>query len=56
MAIAVAHEVGMPLRIAVPAPSRVETIDRARCRAVVADRFSVTAMTDGYERVCRELR
>jgi glycosyltransferase involved in cell wall biosynthesis len=34
---------------------RVEKLDRARCRAVVAERFSVAAMTDGYERVYREL-
>ena len=34
---------------------RVDAIDRAFCRRVVADRFSVTAMADGYERVYREL-
>jgi glycosyltransferase involved in cell wall biosynthesis len=34
---------------------RVDTLDRHRCRAVVAERFSVAAMTDGYERVYREL-
>jgi glycosyltransferase involved in cell wall biosynthesis len=30
---------------------RVEAIDRVRCRDVVTERFSVAAMTDGYERV-----
>ena len=34
---------------------RIDAIDRAFCRRVVADRFSVTAMVDGYERVYREL-
>jgi glycosyltransferase involved in cell wall biosynthesis len=34
---------------------RVETIDRGRCREVVTQRFSVAAMTDGYERVYGEL-
>jgi hypothetical protein len=34
---------------------RVDTLDRHRCRAVVAERFSVAAMTDRYERVYREL-
>ena len=34
---------------------RIDAIDRAFCRRVVADRFSVTAMADGYERVYREL-
>lgn len=34
---------------------RVDRIDRARCRAAVVERFSVAAMTAGYERVYREL-
>ena len=34
---------------------RIEVIDRRRCRGVVTERFSVTAMTDGYERVYRDL-
>jgi glycosyltransferase involved in cell wall biosynthesis len=34
---------------------RIDTIDRSYCRRVVVDRFSVTAMADGYERVYREL-
>jgi glycosyltransferase involved in cell wall biosynthesis len=34
---------------------RIEKLDRARCRAVVQERFSVAAMTDAYERVYREL-
>jgi glycosyltransferase involved in cell wall biosynthesis len=34
---------------------RVESLDRARCRAVVAERYSVAAMTDGYERVYQKL-
>ena len=34
---------------------RAERMDRARCRADALARFSVTAMTDGYERVYRSL-
>lgn len=34
---------------------RIESIDRARCRAAVEERFCVAAMTDGYERVYRGL-
>jgi glycosyltransferase involved in cell wall biosynthesis len=34
---------------------RVEALDRARCRAVVRDRFSIAAMTAGYERVYEDL-
>ena len=34
---------------------RIEHVDRDRCRAVAAERFSVAAMTDGYERVYRDL-
>jgi len=34
---------------------RMERIDRARCRAVVAARFSTDAMTDRYEGVYRRL-
>jgi glycosyltransferase involved in cell wall biosynthesis len=34
---------------------RVERLDRARCRAAVAARFSIGAMADGYERVYRDL-
>jgi glycosyltransferase involved in cell wall biosynthesis len=30
---------------------RVEAIDRVRCREMVTQQFSVTAMADGYERV-----
>jgi glycosyltransferase involved in cell wall biosynthesis len=33
----------------------VDRLDRARCRAVARARFSVAAMTDGYERVYRGL-
>ena len=34
---------------------RVDKLDRARCRAVVRERFSIASMTDGYERVYRQL-
>jgi glycosyltransferase involved in cell wall biosynthesis len=34
---------------------RVEAIDRVRCREVVTQQFSVTAMASGYERVYAEL-
>jgi glycosyltransferase involved in cell wall biosynthesis len=35
----------------VAAMQRVETLDRARCRNWVRDRFSVAQMVDGYERL-----
>jgi glycosyltransferase involved in cell wall biosynthesis len=34
---------------------RIDAIDRSSCRRAVVERFSVTAMADGYERVYREL-
>ena len=37
------------------AVKRIDLIDRARCRAEAERRFSVTAMTDGYEAVYRRL-
>jgi glycosyltransferase involved in cell wall biosynthesis len=47
---------GESVRELADAVRRVDRIDRARCRATVAQRFSVAAMTDGYERVYRALR
>jgi glycosyltransferase involved in cell wall biosynthesis len=46
---------GDTVRELADAVRRVDRIDRARCRAAVIDRFSVGTMTDGYERVYREL-
>jgi glycosyltransferase involved in cell wall biosynthesis len=34
---------------------RVERLDRARCRTVARERFSIASMTDGYERVYHQL-
>jgi glycosyltransferase involved in cell wall biosynthesis len=34
---------------------RIERVDRERCRAIAAQRFSVAAMTDRYERVYGDL-
>ena len=34
---------------------RIDAIDRSECRRTVVERFSVTAMADGYERVYRQL-
>jgi hypothetical protein len=34
---------------------RIDAIDRSYCRRVAVERYSVTAMADGYERVYREL-
>lgn len=39
----------------VTAVGRVGSIDRAACRARVEERFSATAMTDGYERAYRSM-
>jgi glycosyltransferase involved in cell wall biosynthesis len=47
---------GETVRELADAVRRVDRIDRTRCRAAVAERFSVAAMTDGYERVYRALR
>ena len=47
--------VGETVRELADAVRRVERIDRDRCRAAVTERFSVAAMTDGYERVYRGL-
>jgi hypothetical protein len=32
---------------------RIETLDRARCRSWVEERFSVQQMIEGYERLYR---
>jgi hypothetical protein len=42
-------------RDAVAPVKRVETLDRAACRADVEARFSVSRMVDGYEAVYRRL-
>jgi glycosyltransferase involved in cell wall biosynthesis len=47
--------IGRTVRELADGVRRLGEIDRARCRRSVIERFSVTAMADGYERIYREL-
>jgi glycosyltransferase involved in cell wall biosynthesis len=47
--------VGDTTRELAAAVRRLDEIDRRRCRRIVGERFSVSAMADRYERVYREL-